>query len=185
MSDLFDRIAPRLLNVEGGYVNDPRDSGGETNHGVTIAVARAHGYLGPMRDLTRAQALAIYRSAFWQRPGLHLVAPLSEKIAEELFDTGVNMGVGAAGTFLQRALNALNRNGTDYADLKVDGAIGPITAKALAAFLKKRGRDGEKVMLRALDSLQGAAYIQLAEQREKDEAFTFGWLLHRVGNVAA
>ena len=181
MSDAFDGLIGPLLAVEGGYTNDPSDAGGETNWGVTAAVARANGYLGAMRDLTRLGAAAIYRSKYWAGPHLDQVAALSLRIAAELFDTGVNMGEVTAGRFLQRALNVLNREGKDYPDLGVDGSIGPGTLSALVAFLKLRGQPGEVVMLRALNCLQGARYVELAEGRAADEEFEFGWLANRVG----
>jgi Putative secretion activating protein len=181
MADLFDTLVEGLIGREGGYVNDPKDPGGETIWGITKAVARENGYTGPMRAMTRDQAKAIYRAKYWAKPGLYLIAPLSAAIAEEVFDTGVNMGTGTAGMMLQRALNALNRQGKDYADIKVDGAIGPATTAALKAFLTKRGAKGETVMLKALNCLQGARYIEIAEAREASEAFVFGWLDNRVG----
>jgi lysozyme family protein len=49
-----------------------------------------------MAAMTRDQASAIYRAKYWAKPGLYLVAPLSAKVAAELFDTGVNMGTGTA-----------------------------------------------------------------------------------------
>jgi lysozyme family protein len=92
----------------------------------------------------------------------------------------VNQGVAAAATYLQRVLNALNQAGKLYPDLAVDGSIGRITVAALHEYLARRGQDGERVMLRALNSLQGACYIALAERRQKDEAYVYGWLLNRV-----
>ena len=53
---LIVRVIDAILRAEGGYVNDPQDKGGETNYGITVAVARANGYTGPMRDLTVAVA---------------------------------------------------------------------------------------------------------------------------------
>ena len=184
MSDLFDTLVEGLIGREGGYANNPADPGGETMWGVTRAVARENGYSGSMIAMTRDQAKAIYRTKYWAKPGLYLVAPLSAKLAEELLDTGVNMGTGTAGIFLQRALNTLNRRGKDYADITVDGGIGPGTARALAAFLKVRGPVGETVMLKALNCLQGARYIDLAEDREASEDFEFGWLANRVSIAA-
>lgn len=165
---------------EGGYVNDPRDSGGKTNHGITRAVARAHGYLGDMRDLPKVRAREIAKVQYWDILRLDDVAPLSAAIAADMFDTGFNAGQATVVRFLQRTLNAANRLQADYADILADGLMGFMTIAALRAFLQKRGRDGETVMLRALNSLQGAYYIDLAERREKDEAFVFGWLLNRV-----
>jgi hypothetical protein len=68
-----------LLGREGGYVEQPSDAGGETNWGVTRAVARENGYAGPMAAMTRDQAKAIYRAKYWAKPGLYLVAPLSAR----------------------------------------------------------------------------------------------------------
>lgn len=180
MSDLFDTLVERLIAREGGYVNNPNDSGKETIWGITRAVARENGFTGRMIDMTRDQAKVIYRAKYWAKPGLYLVAPLSAKIAEELLDTGVNMGTGTAGFFLQRSLNALNREGRDYPDVKLDGAIGPGSAGALGSFLKLRGPPGEAVMLKALNCLQGARYIEIAEDREQSEDFVFGWLSNRI-----
>lgn len=180
MSDPFDALVGELIGREGGYVNDPSDSGGETIWGITRATARENGYSGPMRAMTRAQAVDIYRAKYWAKPGLYQVAPLSLRIAEELLDTGVNAGTGTAGILLQRSLNVLNRQGADYPDIKVDGAVGPGTAAALKAFLKRNGKPAETRLLKMLNSLQGAYYVELAEQREKDERFVNGWFDNRV-----
>lgn len=180
MTDVFERLMAHVLGNEGGYANHPDDRGGETNWGVTVAVARRYGFTGSMRSMTRAQAVDIYRARYWTGPGYDRIAALSEKVAGELFDTGVNMGPSVASTMLQRALNALNRQGKDYADLKVDGDAGPATRTALAAFLKARGQEGETVLLRALNVLQGERYIDLAERRQANESFVYGWLRTRV-----
>jgi lysozyme family protein len=191
-----DRLIDELLEREGGYVNHPADKGGPTCFGITEAVARAHGYRGAMRDLPRKEAAGIYRRLYWLRPRFDAVAKRSARVAAELFDTGVNMGPGVAATFLQRALTALNRNGRDYADLVPDGRVGDVTLAALDAFLKMRGRasdgrphpiqpgaaDGETVLLRALEALQGERYLRLAERRPANEAFLYGWLANRIGD---
>lgn len=184
MTDVFDRLIEPLLKREGGYVNDPNDRGGETNWGVTIGVARENGYGGSMRAMTRDQAKAIYRTKYWAKPGLYLIAPLSEAVADELFDTGVNMGTGTAAIFFQRALNALNRQAKDYPDIIVDGGIGPATAAAFKAYLKRNGKTAEPVMLKTLNSLQGARYVELSEGRGQNETFTNGWMAQRVGLAA-
>lgn len=180
MSGLFDRSFAKLHGIEGDFSNDPADSGGATRYGITEVQARKSGYHGPMEDLPLETARAIYRAEYWDGLSLDAIGALSETIAYELFDTAVNLGQGNAALFLQRSLNALNRNGRDYLDLRPDGKIGPMTVEALRAFLNRRAPHGEKVMSRALNSLQGAFYITLAERREKDERFLFGWLLNRV-----
>jgi lysozyme family protein len=179
VEDLVDELVER----EGGYVNHPADRGGPTCWGITEAVARAHGYGGAMADLPREDAVAIYTRLYWLRPRFHQVAERSESIGAELFDTGADMGPGVAATFLQRALTALNRNGRDYADLVPDGRVGPLTLQALDRFLALRGREaGERVLLRALEALQGERYLRLAEKRPANEAFLYGWLANRIGN---
>ena len=179
-----DEMIDALIEREGGYVSHPADKGGPTCFGITEAVARAHGYSGAMRNLSRDEAAAIYRRLYWLRPRFDQVAKRSARIAAELFDTGVNMGPAVAATFLQRALTALNRNGRDYPDLTPDGRVGPITLQALNAFLQARGKGGgETVLLRALEALQGERYLRLAERRPANEAFLYGWLANRIGTI--
>ena len=179
-----DDLIDSLIDREGGYSNHPADRGGPTNFGITEAVARAHGYRGPMRNLPRDEAAAIYKRLYWLRPKFDQVATRSEGVAAELFDTGVNMGPAVAATFLQRALTALNRGGTDYPDLVPDGRIGAATLAALDAFLAVRGKAaGVTVLLRALEALQGERYLRLAERRPANEAFLYGWLANRIGSV--
>lgn len=177
----IDSLIDDLIDREGGYVHHPADRGAATCWGVTEAVARANGYHGPMRALPRDTAAGIYRRLYWFRPGFDRVHARTPGLAAELFDTGVNMGPAVAVAFLQRALNALNRGATDYPDLLVDGAVGPITLAALDAFLRTRGRGGETVLLKAVEALQGERYLHLAEKRPANEAFLYGWLANRLG----
>lgn len=169
-------IIEEVLAKEGGYVNDPRDRGGETNFGLTIATARANGYTGPMKAMTRDFAFGVYNKQYVVAPGFDKIAAISPSIGAELVDTGVNMGPKVAAQFLQRALNGLNNQGKDYADLLVDGSAGQKTREALTAFLKKRGVEGERRLLLLLNALQGERYLSLCEGRSANEAFLFGWL---------
>lgn len=175
----LDQILESLIGKEGAYSNHPSDRGGETMWGITAAVARSNGYRGAMRSMPREEAKAIYRAKYWEAPGYAAIAEQSPAVAEELLDTGVNMGPSVGSTFLQRLLNGLNRQGKDYADIKVDGDIGPATLKALKAYRSKRGPDADKVLLKGLNALQGARYVALAEGRGANEDFLHGWLLNR------
>jgi lysozyme family protein len=177
----IDTLIDKVIILEGDYSDHPADRGGPTRWGVTEAVARAHGYAGEMRHFPRAQAAAIYKRKYWHRPGFDQIARLAPHIAAELFDTGINMGTRTGSGFLQRALNALNRNGRDFKDIAVDQVIGDETLTALDAFLRIRGRRGETVLLKAIEALQGARYIKLAETRPANEAFLYGWLANRIG----
>lgn len=169
-----------LIGKEGGYTNDPRDSGGETIWGITKFTADSFGYKGAMKDMTKDQAKAIYRARYWIQPKFDQVYKINPAIAMEMLDTGVNMGVGTAVKFLQRALNVLNQGGTTYPDMAVDGGLGAMTLAALQKFLDTRKQDGVIVMMKMLNAQQSVKYIEIAEASAKNEAFQYGWQFNRV-----
>lgn len=175
-----DDIFNEIIGREGGYVNNPDDTGGPTNWGITQKVARAHGYNGDMKNLTRLQAIAILDADYWTGPRFDQVALVSMPIAVELTDTGVNMGPAVAAKFLQRCLNVFNNQGKAYPDLIADGQIGNRTIAALTAFCTGRGQPGINVMIKALNGLQCVRYIELAEQRPANESFIYGWIANRI-----
>lgn len=179
-----DTMIEAVIDREGGYVDHPADRGGPTRWEVTAAAAHADGYRGDLRALPRERAAAIYRRTYWTAPAFAAVAERAPAIAGELFDTGVNMGPATATAFVQRALNALNREASDYPDIAVDGAIGPCTLAALDAFLGHRGEAGATVLLKAIEALQGERYVALAERRPANEAFLYGWLANRIGDFS-
>lgn len=178
---MIDDLIDAVIDREGGYSDHPADRGGATRFGITEAVARANGYAGDMRYFTRPAAVAIYRRLYWVRPAFDRVATRAPALAAELFDTGVNMGPAVAAGFLQRALNALNRGASDYPDVAVDGRIGAKTLAALDRFVTLRRAAGERVLVKAVEALQGERYLKLAEQRPANEAFLYGWLANRLG----
>ena len=114
----FVQAFTKLLGHEGGYVNHPNDPGGETNWGITVAVARQSGYTGSMRDLTHVQAKAIYRVKYWEAVKADQLPPEARYAT---FDAAVNSGVGQAVRWLQRAAGVAD-----------DGKIGPVTLAAIS-----------------------------------------------------
>ena len=114
----FDQAFERLIGHEGGYVNHPSDPGGETKWGVTKRTAMAYGYTGDMHDLSRERAKSIYREGYWDRAGCDRYDPA---IAFQVFDIGVNHGIGNAVRMLQRAVGVAD-----------DGIVGPMTLGAVA-----------------------------------------------------
>ena len=118
----FDRCLAEVLRLEGGYVDDPRDPGGPTKFGVTLAVlGEARGGAVSVADveaLTQAEAGDIYRRRYWAPTKC---AALPAGLDLVVFDSAVNMGPGTAARLLQAAL------GVD-----ADGAIGPRTLAAAA-----------------------------------------------------
>ena len=117
MSLSFQQIFDRLIGHEGGYVDDPRDPGGETNWGVTKRTAQANGYTGNMKTMTRQQAYEIYRRAFWLR---YNCEQMPDAVAYQFFDAAVNHGFGNASRMLQRAVGVLD-----------DGIIGKYSLEAI------------------------------------------------------
>lgn len=117
MSDQFTLFINRVLGHEGGYSNHPADKGGETNWGITKTTARANGYTGDMRVLSREQAIEIYRKAFWER---YRCNELPESVAFQFFDICINHGYGNGARMLQRAVGVAD-----------DGMMGDITLKAI------------------------------------------------------
>lgn len=84
-----------ILKHEGGYVNDPRDPGGETNYGITVAVARAFGYDGPMKTIPMSLVEKIYRESYWNTPYYKCDA-LASGVDLAVFDFGINSGPARA-----------------------------------------------------------------------------------------
>ncbi|MFI8667165.1 glycoside hydrolase family 108 protein [Qipengyuania sp. NPDC077410] len=177
-------IVASVFAVEGGYVNDPRDPGGETNHGITKRTAEANGYRGDMRTLTKDRAREIYVSEYIQRPGYVPLVERDLRVAEETIDSGVNAGTGRSSKWFQECLNAFNNGGRDYQDVAIDGQIGPASLRAFDALRARRGAElAGTLMVRCQDSLQAGHYLALANANSKFQAFTVGWFRTRIRNV--
>lgn len=108
----FDQAIKSLLREEGGYVNDPRDPGGETHWGIS---KRSYPELD-LRNLTEQDAVAIYRRDFW--PVIQGDA-LPPALAIAALDAAVNQGPVPAILDLQQALG-----------VAADGILGPQTLAA-------------------------------------------------------
>lgn len=173
-------VIDAVLQNEGAYVNHPDDPGGATHWGITENTARDFGYTGDMKNLTREEAYIILEKNYWYQPGFDKVHALSPALAMELCDTGTNMGPSVGIKWLQRWLNVYNQQGRYYADIGVDGKIGPATLTALSEYLKFRGEEGDTVMVISLNCSQGQRYLELAENKASNETFVYGWMKGRV-----
>ena len=121
----YDKCLETILHHEGGYVNHPKDPGGETNLGVTKRVYQEHGGTKDMKDLLVEDVAPIYKKGYWDKmkcddipSGLDLC----------LFDFGVNAGPGRAAKFLQQMIGTV-----------VDGGIGPNTLAKLEEYIRENG----------------------------------------------
>lgn len=180
MNVRINQIINGIIAREGLYVNHPNDRGGPTKYGITEMVARANGYTGDMQDLPVGVAWDIYYGRYVAVPWFDRIVAMSEMVGEELIDTGVNMGPAVASTMFQRWLNGLNGQERWYPDLFADGRIGKLTIAAFEKYLVKRGKEGERVMLAALNGTQAARYLDIAENNQTQEDFLYGWIRARV-----
>lgn len=142
--ETLSKAMPHVFKVEGGYVDHPRDPGGATNLGVTLATLRAWRKRpvskADVKALGKTEATAIYKAQYWDKvAGDQLPAGLDYA----MFDFGINSGPSRAVKFLQRIL-----------DVKVDGVIGAMTLEAVAkhptVYLIKRLCDDRLAWLRRL-----------------------------------
>ena len=147
----FDDIIEVVLHHEGGYVNDPKDPGGETNFGVA---KRSHPDVD-IKNLTKEDAIEIYKEHYWDK---NKVESLSEDLRHIYFDMCVNQGRGRAVKILQQSANAKG------AGLKVDGGMGPKTIAAM---------DG--VELDRVRAYRVKYYADLVTRKPDLEKFYFGW----------
>lgn len=171
-------VISHVVSLEGGYSDDPLDSGGKTNHGITEKVARLAGYTGDMRDLTLQQAQDIYVNQYIVGPKLDKVYDIDAQLGYDLIDFGINQGTATSVKMLQRWLNAFNDGGKYYADQTVDGKIGPSTLGQLNAFIKQRG--SQDTLLLAVRCTQGTHYLEISEKSPKNKRFLYGWIKNRV-----
>ena len=154
----FDKAFDLLIGNEGGYVNNPVDPGGETNWGITRAVAVDNGYTGSIKSMPKETAKQIYNKMYWDKLQCD---QLGFAVAFQLFDAGVNHGNSQAVKFLQRALSVVD-----------DGVIG---AKTIAA-------------TNSLDDLQivmlfNAERIEFYSSLKTFSTFGKGWVRRVASNL--
>lgn len=119
--DRFAACLAEVLPHEGGYSDHPSDPGGATNLGITHATLAA--WRGKpvtkqdVRNLSKAEASAIYRARYWDAVQGDLLPP---GLDLAVFDYAVNSGPGRAARSLQAVLGVTQ-----------DGAIGPATLAAV------------------------------------------------------
>ncbi len=162
----FNIALKRTLILEGAFSNHPEDTGGRTLWGISEKwwpEAWEHG------NPTRAKAEFIYRDHFWLPLRCNLID--SQNIANELFDTGVNCGIGKAAEFLQQAYNALYFS---TGPLVEDGRIGPATLGKTNSLLSL---NDQRALFNYMNHLQAEHYASL----DNSDTFRRGWFAHRIG----
>jgi lysozyme family protein len=184
----FQEAYDILYTHEGDYANDPDDYGGETYKGVsrryqttwkgwTIIdeLKRKHeegfiSYLATNEDLQEA-VHDIYRKRFWNKFWGDRIT--EQIVATEMFDVAVNLGVNRSVRFMQKALNALSKDGRLWSRLKKDGRFGPKTFNSLQECLSN---DDAGYLVRCINLYQGNHYLHQTEKRPSQSKFLRGWL---------
>lgn len=138
-----------ILLMEGGYVNDPDDPGGETKYGISKRVYPSL----DIKNLTERHAEKIYRNDYWDPCHCD---ELPEKLAITVFDCAVHQGVKRARRLLQMALR-----------VTVDGYIGPVT-------IREAHKAGERAVLDLL-VFRAQHYCDIAVNRERSRKYIKGW----------
>lgn len=122
----FERCIGFVFRHEGGYSNDPRDSGQETNFGIS---KRAYPDLD-IKGLTEDAAKEIYRKDYWLKAGCD---KLDWPLCLVHFDTAVNMGLARAMEIKAKAANWM-----DYLFLRIE-CYSRLAGSRLAAQAYLRG----------------------------------------------
>ncbi len=181
----FDTAYDITMAHEGGYDNNPNDVGGETYKGIS---RKFHPYWPGWDIIDAAKDLPDFPNSLYTNETLDKLTREffktnfwdivrgdeipSQIIANELFDTGVNMNHIRAVLFLQKALNVLNKNGKLYADISTDGRFGNGTLSALESCLDL---GGESILYKIINVLQGNHYIEYMMKNPAQEMFARGW----------
>lgn len=162
----FKEAFDLMIVHEGGYVNDPLDSGGETNLGITDKLdGKVDGLIDidnngtgdvAVSKLSIEDATIIYRTKFWSPIKGDLIN--NQKVANSIFDFAVNAGVGTSAKLAQRVVGVND-----------DGIIGNGSIEAINSF------DAE-LFIPLFTIAKVKRYIEICKKKETNKKFFFGWI---------
>jgi lysozyme family protein len=161
MADFNPAVAKTLIR-EGGarFTDNPDDHGGATKYGIS---QRAYPNLD-IANLTEDQAKAIYKQDYWDKVSGDKLK--SQSVAENIFDTAVNMGPTTATKLVQMTLS-----------IGVDGKFGADTLKAVNAA-------GEGEFLAEYTLAKIARYAAICNKDRTQSRFLLGWVNRSLGGAA-
>jgi lysozyme family protein len=155
---IFEKAINKTLDHEGGYVNNPKDPGGETKFGIS---KRQYPQID-IKNMVREEAKALYFKDFWVGKPCSLIK--NEEISIKLFDISINIGPSQANKSLQRALRSVG-----ISTIIDDGLIGPKTISAIEMV-------DNHALLAAFRSEVAGYYRIITAIRKDNETFISGWL---------
>ncbi|MGZ8924459.1 MAG: glycoside hydrolase family 108 protein [Nitrososphaeraceae archaeon] len=171
----FTKAIPIILSHEGGYVNNPNDSGGATKFGISLRFLKDHDIgdfdmdgdidANDVKTMTMEHAMAIYRIFWWDKYKYGLIN--DQTICTKIFDFSVNMGAKRAHILLQQALN-------DAFDLNLDcdGILGTATLQTINAV---KDGEGEQILIDEYCNKVWGFYQSIASKNPKLKVFLKGW----------
>ena len=184
----YENIVPYILRWEGGFVNDPDDSGGATNLGVTIATFRA--YYGEQKTtedlihMTMGQWEHIFNDSFYRIIEVfkffHVIAEFSAN-KRHIFKTGYWDKILGDGIRSQSVANIIVdwcwmsgvkrviKRVQKLLNVKADGIFGPKTLAALNAV-------NPSTMFLCIKSARVDYYKEIVGVNPKNRKFLKGWL---------
>ncbi len=175
----FNQAFLLVIANEGGYVNDPDDPGGETYKGVARKIfskwdgwikidllKRQSGFPGNLdKDVELQQDIEdFYRVNFWNKVKGDDIT--NQKVAESIFDFGVNAGVGTSASLAQLVVEA-----------ETDGVIGQESISKINAFNSDH-------FLAAFTVAKIARYVNIVKKRPTSRKYFYGWVLRSLGENA-
>lgn len=167
----FNPAFAATMKVEGGYVNDPQDPGGETYKGVArkfnskwegwiiIDMAKQAGNFPANLDSNvslQEKIKTFYEINYWDKVRGDDIT--NQDIAESIFDFAVNAGTIASSKLAQITVKA-----------EPDGVIGPVT-------LQKINAEEPRVFLALFALSKIARYVSICEKRQDSKKFFYGWV---------
>ena len=158
----FDPAVAKTLIREGGsrFTDNPDDRGGATKYGIS---QNAYPNVD-IPNLTEDQAKAIYKRDYWDKVSGDTLR--SQAVAENIFDTAVNMGPTTATKLAQMTL-----------DLDIDGKFGPATTKAVNAA-------DEQEFLAEYTLAKVARYAAICNKDRTQSKFLLGWINRALGSAS-
>lgn len=168
----FDYAIKVILKHEGGWVDDPKDPGGETNFGISMLIIKREGITaqelglpnfdpGCMKLLTKENATKVYKRVFWDRYDYGSFN--ADIVATKIFDCAVNCGPKRAHVMAQKAANRLDKG------LNVDGVLGPISRVGINSCDPQQFAD-------AMVTEMELYYTKISDARPSLKKFLPGWL---------
>lgn len=155
----YTKLVPIIKKWEGGFVNDPDDSGGATNKGITLKTFRSfygqNKTVEDLKNISDQQWIHIFLNGYWNKCQASNIN--NQSVANIFVDWAWGSGPGTAIKQVQKIV------GTD-----VDGIVGVKTLDAI------NSKD-PKTLFNAIKKARIEFVENLVKQRPKDAKFLQGW----------